>query len=97
MVKQQQQLGKRNTYTPMDASQVRSSVVLSLNRENTLSEQYLKTSPNNLDVDQRQQTDGHKVNVFVISKEGKPLMPCKPAKARHLLEQKKAKVITYET
>lgn len=31
--------------------------------------------------------------VYVINKNGKPLMPCKPAKAKHLLESGKAKVI----
>lgn len=31
--------------------------------------------------------------VFVLNKHGRPLMPCKPAKARHLLNQSKAKVI----
>ena len=31
--------------------------------------------------------------VFVLNKHGRPLMPCKPAKARHLLNQDKAKVI----
>jgi len=31
--------------------------------------------------------------VYVINKNGKPLMPCKPAKARHLLKASKAKVI----
>lgn len=31
--------------------------------------------------------------VYVISKSGKPLMPCKEAKARHLLRDKKAKVV----
>jgi len=31
--------------------------------------------------------------VYVINKNGNPLMPCKPAKARHLLEAGKAKVI----
>lgn len=49
---------------------------------------------NNSDVDQRQHTGGLKVNVYVLNKNGKPLMPCKPAKARHLLEQKKAKVVS---
>jgi len=52
-MKKQQKLGKRNTYTPTDASQVCSSVVLSLNREETLGEQNLKTSSNNLDVNQQ--------------------------------------------
>ncbi len=31
--------------------------------------------------------------VYVLNKYGKPLMPCKPAKARHLLHDGKAKVI----
>ena len=31
--------------------------------------------------------------VYVINKDGKPLMPCSPRKARKLLEAKKAKVI----
>lgn len=34
--------------------------------------------------------------VYVISKEGKPLMPCKEAKARKLLKQKKAKIYKRE-
>ena len=93
-MKKQQKLGKRNTYTPTDASQVCSSVVLSLNREETLGEQNLKTSSNNLDVNQHQQTGGIKSKVFVLNKNGEPLMPCKPAKARHLLKEKKAKVIS---
>ena len=31
--------------------------------------------------------------VYVISQLGHPLMPCSPAKARHLLDDKKAKVV----
>ncbi|MBQ9389834.1 MAG: RRXRR domain-containing protein, partial [Synergistaceae bacterium] len=34
--------------------------------------------------------------VYVLNKDGKPLMPCKPVKARILLRQKKAKVIRRE-
>jgi 5-methylcytosine-specific restriction endonuclease McrA len=34
--------------------------------------------------------------VYVISKSGKPLMPCKPARARHLLEAGEAKVKSME-
>jgi len=49
---------------------------------------------NNSDVDQRQHTDGHNVIVYVLNKDGQPLMLCKPAKARHLLEQKKARVVS---
>lgn len=33
------------------------------------------------------------MKVFVLSKEGKPLMPCEPVVARLLLKQKKAKVV----
>ncbi len=49
-MKEKQKLDRRNTYTPTDAPQVRSSVALSLNREETLSEQSLKTPSNNPDV-----------------------------------------------
>ena len=31
--------------------------------------------------------------VYVLNKYGHPLMPCSPAKARHLLNNEKAKVI----
>jgi len=31
--------------------------------------------------------------VYVLNKHGKPLMPCKPSKARKLLKQGKAKVV----
>ena len=34
--------------------------------------------------------------VYVLNKHGKPLMPCKPAKARHLLKDGKAKVVKTE-
>lgn len=34
--------------------------------------------------------------VYVLNIEGKPLMPCKPAKARHLLKDGKAKVVKRE-
>jgi hypothetical protein len=34
--------------------------------------------------------------VYVLNKNGNPLMPCKPAKARHLLEENKAKVVKRE-
>lgn len=43
---------------------------------------------------QLEYTQGLKVNyVYVLSIEGEPLMPCKPAKARKLLKSDKAKVI----
>lgn len=34
--------------------------------------------------------------VYVLNKQGKPLMPCKEAKARKLLKQNKAKIVSYE-
>lgn len=34
--------------------------------------------------------------VYVLNKQGKPLMPCKEAKARKLLKQSKAKIVKYE-
>jgi len=34
--------------------------------------------------------------VYVLSKQGNPLMPCSPCRARKLLEEKKAKVISRE-
>jgi len=94
MQNKQQQFGTRNTYILRDASQVSGSMALPLNREETLSEQGLKTVPNNLNVNQHQRIDGLKAKVFVLSIDGKPLMPCKPAKARHLLESKKAEAVS---
>ena len=34
--------------------------------------------------------------VYILNNQGKPLMPCKPQKARKLLKQNKAKVIKKE-
>ncbi len=34
--------------------------------------------------------------VYVLNKHGRPLMPCKPSKARKLLKQGKAKIVKYE-
>ena len=34
--------------------------------------------------------------VYILSKEGNPLMPCSPRTARKLLEEKKAKVLSRE-
>ena len=93
-MKQKQKLDRRDTYTPTDAPQVRGSVILSLNRDQSLSEQNLKTLSNNPDVDLLPPAGGHNANtlVFVLNDDGKPLMPCKPAKARHLLRDRKARV-----
>lgn len=90
----QQQLEERNTYIPMD-SQVHSSMVVSLNKEETLSENNLKISSNNLDAHQQQHRVVQKISgiVYVISREGKQLMPTTSPKARKLLKGGIAKVI----
>ncbi len=88
-----QKLGERNTYTPTNASQVRSSVVVSLNREETLGEHDLKTCPNNLDGNQLSGKREQDLRVPVLNMRGKPLMPARPAKARHLLKEGKAMVV----
>lgn len=94
METEQQQLFERNTYTPSGASQACRPVVLSLNREETLSEQDSKTSDNNLDVNPQSSKTEQNLRVFVLNMQKKPLMPCKPAKARHLLKEGKARVVS---
>ena len=89
-MKEKQKLVGRNTYTPTDAPQVRSSVTLSLNREETLSEQSLKTPSNNPDVDLQSGMTGRDLRVPVINMRGQPLMPTTPGKARKLLKQEVA-------
>ena len=77
---------------PENASQVLCSTNSQLNKEETLSVVGKVLVCNNPDVNQRQRTGGRKDMVYVISVEGIPLMPCKPAKARKLLRDKKASV-----
>ena len=89
-----QQLEQRHIKnTPTDASLVRSNCGLLLNKEGTLSVADLKTCSNNLEVNLPQHTGELKAIVYVKSIGGKPLMPCKPAKARKLLKAGKAKVV----
>ena len=83
-----------NTYTPLSTSQAHRSVTMSLNKEETLSEHSLKTSPNNLDVNQLSGKTEHNSRVYVLNMRNKPLMPCTPAKARHLLKDNKAEVVS---
>jgi len=71
-----------------------SSASQPLNKEATLSVASKVLSDNHSEENQRQHTDGPKVLVYVLNKNGKPLMPCKPTKARHLLEQNRAKAVS---
>ena len=87
-----QKLDQRNTYTPQDASLVLGNCDLQLNREETLSVAGSKTSSNNPEVNLLQHAGGLTAAVHVISVDGKPLMPCKPAKARKLLKKEGATV-----
>jgi len=94
-----QKLSKRtNTYTPTNASQVCSSVAMSLNREETLSEHGLKTFDNNLEENHSQHRENPDLRVqdvvYVLNMRGQPLMPTKQQKANKLLKQNKAKVTT---
>jgi len=91
-----QKLGGRDTYAPTDAPQVRGncdSVIKHGQCDQVL--RNLKTPSNSSGVDQLQHTGGPKANVYayVLNMDGQPLMPCKPAKARHLLKEGKAEVI----
>lgn len=81
---------RTKTNTPMDAPQVRSNCGLSLNKEETLSVADLKTCINNPEVDLSQHTAKPKAIVYVVSIDGKPLMPCTPAKCKKLLKTKRA-------
>ncbi len=96
-IKNKQKLERRNTYTPTDAPQVWGNCDSSLNREETLSVPNLKTLSNNPDVDLPQPAGGLKavMQVFILNMDGKPLMPCKPAKAKHLLKEHKSKIVQH--
>ncbi len=75
-MREKQKLVRRDTYTPADAPQVRSSVTLSLNREETLSEQSLKTPSNNPHVDLQSGMTGWDLKVPVINMRNEPLITC---------------------
>lgn len=53
----------------------------------------VKTLPNSSDEHFTREQEEHQLLVFVLNKHETPLMPCKPAKARHLLRDRKAKVV----
>ncbi|HEU64546.1 MAG TPA: paclitaxel/taxanoid biosynthesis susceptibility protein TS1 [Chlamydiae bacterium] len=91
-----QKLVGRDTYTPMDTPLVRSNCDLSLNREETLSVSGLKTPSNNPEVDYSSIQEALKAFVYVISKNGEALMPCSKAKARKLLKEEKALIVSHK-
>jgi len=93
MKENKQKLERRNTFTPTDTSLVRSSVAVSLNREETLSEHGLKTLSNNSEENLQSGKTGQGLRVFVLNMRGEPLMPTHPRKARILLKENKAKVV----
>ena len=91
--KTQQKLSGELKNTPTDTSPVCSSVSSGLNKEETLSVQNKVLTDNTLEENQHSGKSGQDLRVPVLNMRGKPLMPTTPAKARHLLEQRKAKVI----
>ena len=91
-----QKILERNTYIPTGVQSLlaRSSMDLSLNRLEKVSEQVLKTPEINPQGAQSQHTERSlKPLVYVISKENKPLMPCSCAKAKRMLKKEAATVV----
>lgn len=80
--------------TPRDASLVPCSVSSGLNREETLSDQNVKLANNNPEENHSQRT-GRSIKpfVYVLSKQGKPLMPCSQAKSKRMFKGGKAHVV----
>jgi len=91
-----QQLEKRNTYTPTDASQVRSNCDPLLNREETLSVMDLKTSSNSPEVNLPAHNRGLQPLIYVKNLNNEPLMPCTACKAKKLLKTGKAVVVKFK-
>ena len=91
-----QKLDKRDTYTPMNASQVRSNCDSLLNKEETLSVADLKTYSNIPEVNLSERDRDFQPLVYVLSVEGYPLMPCKSVKAKKLLKSGSAVVAKYK-
>lgn len=90
-----QKLERRNTYTPTNAPQVRSNCDSVIKHgQNVQVLQSLKTLSNSSDVDQPSGKTEQDLRVPVLNMRGEPLMPTTPAKARHLLGQGKAKVVS---
>ena len=75
-MKERQKLDRRDTCTPEYDPQVRNSVTLSLNREETLSDQSLKPPSNNPHVDLQSGMTGWDLKVPVINMRNEPLITC---------------------
>ena len=77
-----------------DTSLVLCSVNSELNKEETLSVQSLKTSDNNPEENQVQHTGRSlKSLVYVLNKQGNPLMPCSYAKSKRMVKKGAARVV----
>ena len=73
--KEKQKSVERDTFTPTGDSHLRRSVTLSLNREETISEQSLKTPSNNPDVDLQPCMTGRDLMVSIVNMSNEPLIP----------------------
>lgn len=93
--KRKQKLQGKFKNTPSHTSLVACTVSPLLNRDQSLSVKGKVRTCNNLEVNLRQPTGGLKdrLLVYVRSVDGKPLMPCTPTKARHLLKAGRARVV----
>jgi len=89
-----QKLEERNTYTPLNATQVQCNCDLQLNRDENPGVVDLKTSSNNPDGYPRlTNKQGLQPKVFVLNLEGQPIMPTKSSRARKMLEKGRATVV----
>jgi hypothetical protein len=91
-----QKLEKRYNNTPTDAPQIRSNCNSVIKHDCVVGQvsQSAKTFSSSSDVDQQSGKTGHNLSVYVVNLQKEPLMPCKPARARHLLEQGKSTVVS---
>ena len=95
-----QKLEKRDTYTPLDASQVQGNCdsVIKHGQDIIQVLQNLKTFSNNSDVNHSQYGGSSDLRVqnivYVLNMRGEPLMPTYQQKANKLLKQEKAKVVS---
>ena len=74
-MKEKQKSVEREAFTPTGDSHLRRSVTLTLNREETLSDQSLKTPSNNPDVDLQSCMTGRDLMVSIVNMSNEPLIP----------------------